>query len=107
MSSELFEKEFINGVIEYGGRPICKIGKIQITKLSLEKEGIQHIFMDKIYQNNDENEHMEIDEDLINIFEKGDIFNVNCYEEDMGVYYTCKFTERPPKGYFRLSARII
>lgn len=106
MSSELFEKEFISGVIEYGGRPICKISKIQITKLSLEKEVIQHIFMDKLYQNNNENEHREIDEDLINIFNKEDEFNVNCHDDDFSEYYTCKFTKKPSKGQCRLSAII-
>lgn len=107
MSSELFEKEYINGVIEYGGRPICKVNKIQITKLSLEKEGIQHIFMDKVYQNNDENEHREIDEELIDIFNKEDTFNVNCYDGDVSEYYSCKFSEKPSKGFCRISARII
>jgi CO dehydrogenase/acetyl-CoA synthase beta subunit len=107
MSSELFEKEYINGVIEYGGRPICKVSKIQITKLSLEKEGIQHIFMDKVYQNNDENEHREIDEELIDIFNKEDTFNVNCYDGDVSAYYSCKFCEKPSKGFCIISARII
>lgn len=106
MSSGLFEKEFISGVIEYGGRPICKISKIQITKLSLEKDGIQHIFMDKVYQNNDENEHREIDEDLINIFNNEDEFHVNCYDDNISDYYICKFTEKPSKGQCRMSAII-
>ena len=50
MTREIYEKEFDKGVIEYDGLPVCLVRKIQITKVSLSKDGIQRIFMTKEYQ---------------------------------------------------------
>lgn len=103
MTSEIYEKEFDKGVIEYEGLPICLVRKIQITRLSLSKDGIQRIFMTKEYQNNDVNEHEEIDNALMQIYEKNHSFLANCYD---GRYYDCRFAEKPPKGEGILSGRI-
>lgn len=104
MTSEIYEKEVSNGVIEYGSRHVCKVRRIQVTKLSLASDGIQRVFMTKEYQNNDKKEHDEIDGELIAIYEKNDAFIVNCYDEG---YYSCRFGEKPPKGQGILSAVIL
>ena len=103
MTSEIYEKEFDKGVIEYEGLPVCLVRKIQITKTSLSKDGIQRIFMTKEYQNGDVREHEEIDDKLMQIYEGNDSFLVNCYG---GGYYACRFAEKPPKGDGILSGRI-
>ncbi len=103
MTSEIYEKEFDRGVIEYDGLPVCLVRKIQITKVSLSKDGIQRIFMTKEYQNGDVQEHEEIDDKLLEIYERNDRFLVNCFD---GEYYSCRFAEKPPKGEMILSGRI-
>ena len=103
MTSEINEKEFDRGVIEYDGLPVCLVRKIQITKASLSQDGIQRIFMTKEYQNNDFREHEEIDDKLMQIYERNDSFLVNCFD---GEYYACRFAEKPPKGERILSGRI-
>lgn len=107
MTSDIYENEFNSGVIEYSGRPICKIGKIQITKIELEPNGVKHIFMRKEYQNNNQEEHDEIDADLINIFKDNEIFTVFCYTDDVSMSYSCRFAEKPRKENCILSAEII
>ena len=72
MKSEIYEKEFDKGVIEYEGLPVCLVRKIQITKSSLSKDGIRRIFMAKEYQNGDVREHEEIDDRLMQIYERND-----------------------------------
>ena len=104
MKSEIYEKEFDKGVIEYEGLPVCLVRKIQITKSSLSKDGIQRIFMTKEYQNGDVREHEEIDDKLMQIYERNDSFLLNCYD---GEYYSCRFAEKPPKGDGRLSGRVL
>ena len=101
MASEIYEKEFDKGVIEYGGWPICLVRKIQIAKFL--EDGTYHVFMTKKYQNNNVEEHNEIDEKLMQIYEKGSHFTLNCYEE----YYSCKLVEKPPNGDGRLSGIIL
>ena len=103
MTSEINEKEFDRGVIEYEGLPVCLVRKIQITKASLSQDRIQRIFMTKEYQNGDVREHEEIDDKLMQIYERNDSFLVNCYA---GEYYSCRFAEKPPKGNGILSGRI-
>lgn len=98
MKSEIYENEFSSGIIEYNGRPICKIRNIQVTKVELEPKGIKHIFMKKEYQNNRQEEHDEIDTDLINIFENNEIFTVLCYNDNVSMSYSCIFAEKPQKG---------
>lgn len=107
MTSEIYEKEFNSGVIEYKGRPICKISKIQVTKVEFEPNRIKHIFMRKVYQNNDLKEHDEIDTDLINIFNDDEYFTVFCYNDNDSMNYNCKFAEKPPKGEGNLSVEVI
>ncbi len=107
MTSEIYENEFSSGIIEYKGSPICKISRIQITKIELEPNGIQHIFMRKEYQNNDLEEHNEIDNDLINIFDNEEYIAVLCYDDNNSINYNCKFTEKPAKGDCILSVEII
>lgn len=70
MTSEINEKEFDKGVIEYEGLPVCLVRKIQITKASLSQDGIQRIFMTKEYQNGNVEEHKEIDDKLMQIYER-------------------------------------
>ncbi len=106
MTSQIYENEFNSGVIEYKGRPICKISKIQVTKVEFEPNRIKHVFMRKVYQNNNLEEHDEIDADLIKIFDD-DNFTVLCYEGNDSMNYNCKFVEKPPKGDCILSAEII
>lgn len=103
MTSEINEKEFDRGVIEYEGLPVCLVRKIQITKASLSQDRIQRIFMTKEYQNGDVREHEEIDDKLMQIYERNDSFLVNCFD---GEYYSCRFAEKPPKGERILSGRI-
>lgn len=105
MNDDIFEKEFDKGVIEYGGRPVCLVRNIHFTKLSLSKDKIQRVFMTKKYQNNDISEHEEIDEKLMQIYENGDSFLLNCYDENE--YYSCEFSEKPPRGQGIFSGRIL
>ena len=107
MTAQIYENEFNSGVIEYKGRPICKISKIQVTKVEFEPNGIKHIFVRKVYQNNNLEEHDEIDTDLIKIFNDDDYFTVFCYEGNDSRNYICRFAEKPPKGDCIRSAEVI
>ena len=95
MTSEINEKEFDRGVIEYEGLQVCLVRKIQITNASLSQDGIQRIFMTKEYQNDDVREHEEIDDKLMQIYERNDSFLANCFD---GEYYTCRLLKNLQKG---------
>ena len=59
--------------------------------------------MTKEYQNSDVAEHKEIDDKLMQIYEKNNSLLLNCYNR---WYYACKFVEKPSKGEKILSGMI-
>lgn len=67
--NEISKKTYEKGVIEARGEPIILIDNIKVTKRELDK-GLQHIFMRKLYQNNNSEEHDEIDDKLESLYKQ-------------------------------------